>query len=258
MNKIHYEIGFTDEIYDGLVPSDMHNGETNFNYNLRVSDTKKEKEKLVWEMHDTPVARAMIDRWEYTIRSPFLLMCSLNKQPNHHLSDENDLTINWEYINLIPLKREIYELTKEDAAQIEISQPQFGDLYLPYHSMIQRHYDDQIAHWRGALHNNDLRHLEPGPVVLDAMPGFQCSLNLNRPQSRRTTMRPFDLKWMRDEEDKLAALNYYPTDPLCKVGNIKIGELVTDPLEAREIVDANNYMCRHSIISDVMHKKEKK
>ena len=108
MNKIHYEIGFTDELYDGLVVSDDHDSEKNINYNLRVFDTKKEKAKLVWELHDTPVVRAMIDRWEIVIRVPFLLMCSLRKTPNTFLPDLHDLSMQWEYINLLPIKHPVY------------------------------------------------------------------------------------------------------------------------------------------------------
>lgn len=255
MGKIFYEVGFTDELYDGLVPGDNHNGESNFNYNLRKAATKKEKSKLTWELYDTPIVRAMIDRWEHVIRSPHLLMCSLDKRPNHHLDDENDLTLRWEYINLVPIKHTAYVLTKDDAESMEVTHMQFGELYLPYYGMIRNSQSEYSTHWQYTVDKQNMDHLEEGPVILEALPMFDVKLNLEKPFNTITDMRPYLKNWMSGNQEVLSKLGYFNTDPRCKIGNIPVGKLLNDPNDARVIVNSNNYMCRHSIISEDMHKK---
>ena len=258
MSKIYYEIGLTDEDSEFFVRSKNHKDDVNISYNLKKQLPDLEKGKLVWELKDTPVVRGILDAWEQTIRVPHLLMCHNDITVNNFDPDYRDHRLMWEYINLVPMQGfEPYELTVEDAEMLEVGNTTpFGALFLDYGASSKSSQGDYNTSWRYAVDTEDLDNLRKGPVQMWSVPVFRTSMVLQYEARVSYELSPGMKMWMQRKHLKLDPLGYYPEDPRCKIGSYRIGELVTPPVEAIELIEKYPHMCRHSIVSDKLHGKK--
>ena len=254
MGKIQYVVGFTDQPYDGLVIDD--DTESKKQYNLRKFKPSIENASISWTLADSPVIQGLLNTWEQVIRRPHLLWCGTDTTDNQLLHGEDDYQLSWEYIPLVPYTTPPYVLSQADFSDIESGQHKFGDLYLSYYTMASRINDAGFNSWASAVHSQSTVDLIPGPPVLEAIPGFTASFKLQRQAFGFAGLTPFQKKWMAVNQASLVALGYDPYNPACTIGDLCVGHLDTDAVEAREILKKYPYMCRHSIVSEDMHKKK--
>jgi hypothetical protein len=260
MGKLYYEIGLTDEDSESFVHAD-NSALEKLSYTLKRQEPRIEKATLVWEFLDTPVVRGVIDAWEKTIRIPHLLMNNVRSNPTSMHTDYTDTKLEWNYINLVPLQDfQSYHLTISDAELIETNDhAQFGVLYMDYNQSMDNDSYDWQASWRYALDHDTIKHLREGPPTMKAVPAFHANFSLMKSRLVNTEMSQRNKMFLERKRNDLDAYGYVATDPRCKIGSYRLGNLVTDPTDANAALAKFKYPCRHSIVSEeVRNTRDKK
>lgn len=259
-NKIYFELGLTDQMYDGLYVDTTQDeyaakrlekdGVTELRYNVRVMDPDLEKFTIRWELLDNEVTKGAMDAWEKTVRIPHLNMVSWTEWPTVMAPDMKSFEVKMHYKNLIPFRDFEVQNISEDSMKSSLrGKSQFGDLYLNKWDAISHLDYDHVETIEYAQNNDNVDTLARGPVEWKTHPVFTAVFQLGQTDKPQYDHHPIFQKFLDDNEEKLIELGHDPKSHSLKYNAyMPVGTLVTDPLEVIKAVETNNIVCRQAII----------
>lgn len=249
--ELRFQIGLTDEtdseafVYQKMDTID--NSNEKISYNLYKQNPEIEKEMIEWKIRtDIPVVLKTINKWEQTIRRPHLCMINIDSKKNKFIPTVKDISLNLEFIDLLPTKFENLELTDEDFEHFS-SDIKFGQMCYFTHGLWEFGGTPYINTIEWAYFRDSLENLKPNGRAI-GVPLFQVQMGLveQRPGIVINSDSMFT-KWLDDKKESIEATGFDITKKDVVIGRLPFAELIDDEWEVLQKMEKYPRICRTSI-----------